>query len=362
VGFVRPTDTALAVVPRALYTVCLTQGLSPEWLQRHWRIRPGSYAHVDSFVPYAECLALWDAMQAGIPECPVGVEVGKLAGSSDFGIVGLASAQARTLGEALATFSRLQHVIDPTFALRVEAKPTHVAVYVEADKRLLIRQHPVEAVLVSVQRTAERLTGTTLLSRRLEFAHSPQGTAACYEHVFGCQAERTDRYRLCWEPGVLDLKVVYARPELLSYLTREAEILARERVDPPLTTTESVQRWIEAHRGSSAELSEFCSRAQARASTQPTSLMREAARNLGRSVRTLQRQLAEEGETFRGLVEAVLCERARLLLEVESRTVAEVAAALGYCEQRSFHRAFRRWTGRTPSEYRTAHTSAATRR
>lgn len=342
-GSVRPADSTLAVVPRALYAVCLGYGLSPQWLQQRWGIRPGGYADADSFVPYAECLALWDALEASRPGCPVGVEVGELAGSADFGIVGLASAQARTLGEAFALFCRLQHVIDPRLAMHVDADSSCVAVRVQADPRIALRQHPLEAVLVTIQRTAERLVARRLPNRRVELAHPPRGTVACYERVFGRHAEHTERYRLCWEPGVLDLPLASPRPELLGYLTREAELLARDRAEPELTASQRVRCWIEAHRAGLAD--------ELR-SGHSASLMRRAARGLSTSVRTLQRQLASEGQTFRGLVEQVLCERARLLLESEARSVGQVAAALGYREQRSFQRAFKRWNGCTPSAYR----------
>lgn len=349
-GSTRPADTALAVVPRALYTLCMSYGLSAEWLARRWGIRADGYADADSFVPYAECLALWDALAASNAARPVGVEVGELVGAVDFGIVGLASAQARTLGEALATLCRLQHVIDPTLAVHVEREASQVGVRVVADPRLCLREHPLEAMLVAIQRTAERLVGQALPNPRLEFAHAARGPDARYQRVFGCTPEHTERYRLSWVPGTLELPLVSARPELLGYLTREAELLARQRAEAMLDTRERVRRWILAHR---AALGGALEGQEAR------SLMQKAARSLGRSVRTLQRQLADEGESFRGLLEAVLCERAKLLLEEQSRSVAEVAAALGYREPRSFHRAFKRWNGRTPSEYRASLSGAA---
>jgi AraC-like DNA-binding protein len=78
------------------------------------------------------------------------------------------------------------------------------------------------------------------------------------------------------------------------------------------------------------------------------------ARRLGMSTRTLGRSLEDEGTTFKDLLEEV---RKRLALRyVASRDfgLAEVALLLGYSQTGPFHRAFRRWTGTTPLEYRKA--------
>lgn len=75
-------------------------------------------------------------------------------------------------------------------------------------------------------------------------------------------------------------------------------------------------------------------------------------RELGVGARSLARRLKEEGETFGALLSAVRQERARTLLADANVTQAEVAFLLGYRDQASFHRAFRRWFGTTPAIYR----------
>jgi len=71
------------------------------------------------------------------------------------------------------------------------------------------------------------------------------------------------------------------------------------------------------------------------------------ARELGCGVRTLQRRLAREGATLRGIVDECRRERARALLE-KKWTIAEVGFALGYSEPAAFQHAFRRWYGVSP--------------
>ena len=79
------------------------------------------------------------------------------------------------------------------------------------------------------------------------------------------------------------------------------------------------------------------------------------ARQLGVSVRTLQRRLREEGQTYAQVVDSVRAQLAREYLADRRLAVTDVACLLGYSEAPAFHRAFRRWTGETPTAYRKRH-------
>jgi AraC-like DNA-binding protein len=66
----------------------------------------------------------------------------------------------------------------------------------------------------------------------------------------------------------------------------------------------------------------------------------------------LQRKLAEEGLAFEDLVDEMRRDLALRYLADPKIAVAEVAYLLGYSEPSPFNRAFKRWTGVTPSEAR----------
>ncbi len=72
------------------------------------------------------------------------------------------------------------------------------------------------------------------------------------------------------------------------------------------------------------------------------------ARHLGISTRTLQRRLGDEGVTFQELLADVREGLARHYLTQSALSLTEIAFLLGYDDPNSFHRAFNRWTGRTP--------------
>lgn len=80
--------------------------------------------------------------------------------------------------------------------------------------------------------------------------------------------------------------------------------------------------------------------------------LEEVASSLHVSTRTLKRRLQEEGRNFRALVDHVLEMRATQMLREEGLSVSEVAFRLGYNDVSNFSRAFRRWTGQSPSDFR----------
>lgn len=78
----------------------------------------------------------------------------------------------------------------------------------------------------------------------------------------------------------------------------------------------------------------------------------QVARLLGVHPRTLNRRLAAAGTTFQRVREEALHAMSLRLLGATSMPVSAAAAALGYADATAFIRAFRRWTGRTPAQWR----------
>ncbi|HVU03400.1 MAG TPA: AraC family transcriptional regulator ligand-binding domain-containing protein [Polyangiaceae bacterium] len=133
--------------------------------------------------------------------------------------------------------------------------------------------------------------------------------------------------------SLLDLPVEKSDPRLHELLRRQAERLLAERPRTE-TVTDRVRALV------SDEL----------ATGNPSAS--NVARRLAMSASTLARRLELEGTSFRDVVDA---HRQRLALEYVANPeiqLAEVALLLGFSQLPAFYRAFRRWTGRTPIEYR----------
>jgi AraC-like DNA-binding protein len=74
------------------------------------------------------------------------------------------------------------------------------------------------------------------------------------------------------------------------------------------------------------------------------------ARRLGMSERSLRRRLRSEGVGFHDVVHQAMGQLARAMLREPASTIRQTAYRLGFADVSSFHRAYKRWTGRTPSE------------
>ena len=78
----------------------------------------------------------------------------------------------------------------------------------------------------------------------------------------------------------------------------------------------------------------------------------QTANLAGMSVRAIQRVLAAQGLVFSRLVDQARAELATEMLRDRDLTLAEIATTLGYSTSSNFARAFERWTGQSPTEFR----------
>lgn len=76
------------------------------------------------------------------------------------------------------------------------------------------------------------------------------------------------------------------------------------------------------------------------------------------SPRTLQRRLSEHGVLFNDVLDTMRFGVAKSYLAEKDIAGTEVAYLLGFAEQSSFNRAFKRWCGQTPTEFRRANRAA----
>jgi AraC-like DNA-binding protein len=167
--------------------------------------------------------------------------------------------------------------------------------------------------------------------RSVSFRHPQSGDGDEYRRLFKVEPVFDAEFdQLCFDRSLLD-DPMRKRDDALS------ELLGRyaEQLRPPQPGRES---W----RGKVLE--------QLRSGHDPG--IATIARTLGVSARTLQRALAEESTSYLDVVTAARRTAAEQLLQRRELAIAEIAFALGFSGSPAFHRAFRRWTGTTPSEFR----------
>lgn len=288
----------------------------------------------DARLPAATVLALWAALRERTADpvlqlaAPVSLPFGA------YRVIDYLVGASATVGEGIARFARFFRLIADAVCLDVESGG--------GEQRLCLRMAdggPVPPVYVDYVFAA--LVGRIRLRIRPELAvlrvdlRQPEPlAAAAYPEVFrapvvfGSLADR-----LCFTPAEWGARLATADPALAGLLEDHASILA-ERV-PQLT----VGFQADVQRALTAALPEGGSVAA-------------VARGLHVSVRTLQRRLDAGGTTFRELADRVRARLAEEYLGDPSVSTVEVAFLLGFSDQTSFNRAFRRWTGESPGRWR----------
>jgi AraC-like DNA-binding protein len=81
--------------------------------------------------------------------------------------------------------------------------------------------------------------------------------------------------------------------------------------------------------------------------------MEQVAKRLGQAPRSLQRHLRDEGRSFKQLIEQLQQAVSQDQLR-PGVSILDVAFLVGFSEVSAFHRAFKRWTGRTPGQWKLA--------
>lgn len=76
------------------------------------------------------------------------------------------------------------------------------------------------------------------------------------------------------------------------------------------------------------------------------------AQQLHYSTSTLRRRLEDEGQSYRSILDDLRRDLAISLLSDSEKSIMDISAELGFAESSAFHRAFKKWTGARPGEYR----------
>jgi AraC-like DNA-binding protein len=158
-----------------------------------------------------------------------------------------------------------------------------------------------------------------------------------YERVYGAAVQFDDAHSgIVFPAAWLDTKIPQADDALRRMLQEQVDLIELE--EP--TLSERVRRILRAL---------LVTRA---ASVHEVSALLRTTR------RTLARRLAAEGTTFKKLSEAVHFEIASQLMQRTALTLTRIAFVLNYSETSAFTRAFRKWSGMTPTEWRVRHAVA----
>lgn len=290
-----------------------------------------SLAEPGARLPLPEVEGLVERARRLTGEPGLGFHLGLQMRIASHGYLGLAVMAAPTLGDAAEVAVRFAPTRTSALSLRLERD--------EDDAALVILEHAdlgrardvvLLALVVGVLQLARALTGGDA-AHRVELSIDEPPYFRRFAHLLRDVRFGAESTRVIFPRDVLGARLVTADPAALRLTLEQCE---RELAELRLAgrITRRIERALPRPGGGFLTIE-------------------EVAKALHLSTRTLKRRLAEEGTTFRALLEQARRERAMVLLR-EDLGLDEIAARLGYSDAANFSRAFRRWTGTTPGAWR----------
>jgi AraC-like DNA-binding protein len=257
--------------------------------------------------------------------CPLGA----------YKVIDYMGSSARTVGEAFRCSARYFPLINTAVTLTIDdsGDPVTFDVAGESGPAGVTRAYAEYCLGVFVLHV-RAATGVGFPLRLVEFTHRRPPDVAEHERIFGCPVRfEAERNRLLLDRGTWETPTSGAHSGVLGVLIEHAELLLSRLPRAP-DLIERTRRAIAGRlRGGDPSIG-------------------SVARELGMSERSLQRHLRELGFTFNGLADEVREATARLYLDQPDMALAEIGYLLGFADQSTFNRAFKRWTGRTPKQAR----------
>ncbi|MCX2779620.1 AraC family transcriptional regulator [Microbulbifer thermotolerans] len=279
---------------------------------------------------------LWLALAEAHPDPLLGVKLGTAMHSSQMGLVGYLLMTQKTLGAAIDQLLIYHPLVGEggRFELR---RGAHHADLCYLPNYLRCAQLRVETVLSACLSQTCSMTGAPFHAQALLLAYPAPSLAIQqrYQQLLNTPVQfNAPVSAIRFRPQDLDIPLVAADHQVMARLKPEADALLRA------LTNKSLQLQV-------AHLLQ----------QEPQLTREQVASQLCISPRHLGRKLQEENASFRAIQDEVRSHYARQWLRRGDKNNAEIAAALGYCDESAFGKAFRRWTGLSPKAYKRAETS-----
>jgi AraC-like DNA-binding protein len=239
------------------------------------------------------------------------------------------------LGDALRRTERYSTIVNEGMSLRVREGKELSVTFKYVDVERLSDRHQIEFWVTRLVHGCRKMTGHRMLPSYVGLVHRRKGGAAELVRFLGCDVEfgaATDEVAF---PGtVKQMPLVCADPYLNKLLIKYCEEAHSHQEAGRLTCRVAVENAIVP----------LLPHGRARAD--------EIARQLGMSLRTLERRLRSEGLTFVTVLDRLRADLARRYLQDADLPISKIAWLLGYAEVSAFDHAFKRWNGKAPGEAR----------
>src|SRR3989442_306668 len=289
----------------------------------------------DQRIPFAQIVSLYEKAASLSGDDAFGLHVGEHVDPKAFDVLGYSVINSPTFGEALDRVVRYNFIWTngSYFTVDKTGLDTRI-IYTYLDDSLTARRHDTEMTLAAISVLGRRTTDTDWSPSEVSFQHTRPRDTSEHQRIFRCPVRfgaKANEFR--FNSLHLRLPIVKADAGLCAVLDRHAvELLARY---PREDTLIERLRTIVKHELNGGDAS-----------------LERVSDQLGLSARTLQRKLREHGTSHQELLTQMRKDLAMRYLREPAMAICEVAYLLGFSESSAFHRAFKRWTGKTPNEFR----------
>lgn len=311
-------------------------GVEPQDLYRAVNFDPALLSNPDNRIPFSQLVAFYEHGARLTGDDAFGLHIGERVKPELFDVLGYVVINSPTFGEAIDRLIRYHSIWSDGAFYRLEISgPRAHLTYEYIDELIDERRHDSEMTLSILVSFARRGTGVDWTPHEVSFQHSKPPNIIEHQRIFRSQVH-FDRpiNELIFDSSLLALKMMKADPGLCLILDRHAQELLSRRPH-----ADSLINQVRQLLGEALNVGD-------------DPRIETISRKLGISVRTLQRKLKEEDTSHQELLDETRSVLSKRFLQESKIAICEVAYLLGFSEPSAFHRAFRRWTGVTPKEFR----------
>ncbi|KEF30250.1 Transcriptional regulator, AraC family [Marinobacter nitratireducens] len=296
----------------------------------------------DLRVPANAHYQLWEHAEAVTGDPGVGLHAGQVVDPERMGLVGHVFFNCDTLGEAVTQYVRLHRLINESVILSFEQTGDLAILSWQPDAPAHYSRQDMDRTLAAAMSRTRHFIEPDLRAEWVEIAHPRPEYGDEYEKLLGGPVRfDTGITRLAFHCRYLAKPIPRRNPYVYSAVLKQVNtVLAR----------------LQSRRSFSRKVRRLISRQMATDRIDADSL----ARQCFMSRQTLYRKLKKEGLSFHELVEQVRKDKALRYVAEEHYALGEIAFLLGFSELSAFSRAFKRWTGTAPAQYRANHRKLAT--
>ncbi|MBB3543633.1 MULTISPECIES: AraC family transcriptional regulator [unclassified Rhizobium] len=266
----------------------------------------------------------------------IGLTLAKECDLRELGMLYYVAASSHDLGDAFKRLSRYVSLGNEALVVRLGERPACSIEVSYAGVQRHRDRHQMELLAFAVLRLCRKLVGRDLSPHKVRFIHHRTGDLSQIRRTFGCEVEfDAEMDEIIFNAGTLELPVVGDDPFLNELILKMCD----EAMTARLANTSRFRTIVENN------IAPLLPHAEA--------TIKAVAKRLGLSERTFARKLAAEGISFGEILDQMRRDLAIRYLE-DDLQASQIAWLLGFHHPSSFSHACRRWTGKSPLEFRRA--------